>query len=198
MSMQTPAPDQARAQQHTNNDGLILKGASGGRNPDGTFAAGNRNSWKHGAYSTQTRRALVEDPAAATALAEHCQEIETDLGGNASRLERDLVRRYVETAALADHLGRHLTHGGALTATRAGRKTLASRSFRPGPEWHWPVATPSTVLVEGLVNLGLIEQRSRWVSVWLADGQGRRAAGAISSRSRVRARLASGTLRLIA
>ena len=126
MSMQTPAPDQARAQQHTNNDGLILKGASGGRNPDGTFAAGNRNSWKHGAYSTQTRRALVEDPAAAAALAEHCQEIETDLGGNASRLERDLVRRYVETAALADHLGRHLTHGGALTATGRARAALSA------------------------------------------------------------------------
>ena len=109
-----------------NNDELIRNGAPGGRNPNGTFAPGNRDSWKHGAYSRQTRRALVEDPEAASALADHCQEIETDLGGDASRLERDLVRRYVETAALADHLGRHLTHGGALTATGRVRAALSA------------------------------------------------------------------------
>ena len=63
-----------------NDDELIRKGAPGGRNPNGTFAPGNRDSWKHGAYSRQTRRTLVEGREVAAALADHCQEIETDLG----------------------------------------------------------------------------------------------------------------------
>ena len=99
---------------------------AGGRRPDGTFAPGNQRAWKHGAYSQQTQHALVEHPEAAAALRAHRHEIETDLGNDASRLKRDLVRRYVETAALADHLGRHLTTRGVLTAKGGARAALSA------------------------------------------------------------------------
>ena len=124
MSMQPPTPDRSHVRR--SKDTPIHDPASGGRNPDGTFAPGNRDAWKHGAYSQRTQRALVESPEAVAALTEHRQEIETDLGGDVSRVKRDLVRRYVETAALADHLGWHLTQGGALTAKGHTRAALSA------------------------------------------------------------------------
>ena len=123
MGTTTLKPDRA---ERTRKDELARKDAPEGRRPNGTFAPGNRGAWKHGAYSTQMRRTLVEDPDVAAALADHCQEIETDLGGDASRLERDLVRRYVETTALADHLGHHLTCEGTLTASGRTRAALSA------------------------------------------------------------------------
>ena len=127
MSTQTPAADRGPAQPltSTNKDELSQNGAPHGHHTNGTFAPGNQSSWKHGAYSQQTQHALVEHPEAAAALRAHRHEIETDLGGDASRLKRDLVRRCVETAALADHLGWHLTTRGALTGKGHARAALS-------------------------------------------------------------------------
>ncbi len=85
-----------------NNDELIRNGAPGGRNPDGTFAPGNRDSWKHGASSRQTRRALVEDSEAASALADHCPCQKPHPHGSGSRSRVPMTGDHI----LREHLGR--------------------------------------------------------------------------------------------
>lgn len=89
----------------TTSEADALAGKKSGRLKNGTFAPGNSLALKHGRYSRAVSRALLPEQRAVLAtLAERESAIITDLGGEAelSTFERDLVRRYEETAALLD------------------------------------------------------------------------------------------------
>ena len=91
----------------------------------GCWQPANRGAWKTGLTSAQVRRALFDGPSA-VALAEQRQEIETDLGGpgELTRIQRDLVGRYVETASMATWLAGNLVADGVLTARGRARQAL--------------------------------------------------------------------------
>ena len=89
----------------------------------------NKGHWLDGSRSQQVRRQLLEAPEARAALAEFRHEVETDLGGqNAlSRIQRDLINRYVETVTIADWLSTNLMAFGMLTPK--GRQRAALSAF---------------------------------------------------------------------
>jgi hypothetical protein len=76
----------------------------------------------HGAKSKIARQQLLDE--AAVLLAEQRSEIARDLGGDLSRIGRDLVDRYVETCLLAGHLGSVLTVEGVFTSSGRARRAL--------------------------------------------------------------------------
>ena len=103
--------------------------ASSGRNPDGTFASGNTASLTHGARSRQVQGAqLPEQTDRSRHLAEKRAAIVTDLGGEASlsRLQLDLVDRYLELDAVAAWLGGNLVAVGPLSAKGRTRAALTA------------------------------------------------------------------------
>src|SRR5437773_10109100 len=91
----------------------------------GVWQPGNRGHWTTGETSQQVRRQLIDGPAA-DALAEQRKEIETDLGGAdaLTRIQRDLVGRYVETTSMASWLAGNLVATGVLTARGRARQAL--------------------------------------------------------------------------
>jgi hypothetical protein len=93
----------------------------------GCWQPGNRGHWTDGTHSAQVRRQLLDGPTAA-ALAEQRQQVETDLGGTESltRIQLDLVGRYVEVSALASWLAGNLVAEGALTTRGRARQALAA------------------------------------------------------------------------
>ena len=100
-----------------------------GRNPDGTFTRGNTASVTHGGRSRQVQRAQL--PAQAERrhqLAEKRAAIVDDLGGEAvlSRLQLDLVNRYLELDTVASWLGGNLVAEGPLTAKGRSRAALSA------------------------------------------------------------------------
>ncbi len=102
---------------------------SSGRNPDGTFARGNTSSLTHGGRSRQVQGAqLPEQADRRRHLAEKRAAIVADLGGEAalSRLQRDLVDRYVELDTVASWLGGHLVAEGPMTAKGRTRTALSA------------------------------------------------------------------------
>lgn len=94
----------------------------------GVWQLSNRGAYKDGHSSRQLRSYLLESPEAVAALTAHRREIETDLGGcsNLSRVQRDLIGRYVETSVLADWLGGNLVAQGVLTPKGRSRAALSA------------------------------------------------------------------------
>jgi hypothetical protein len=92
----------------------------------GSWQFGNQAALTHGIRSEAVRRQLLEGPDAA-ALAEQRADVERDLGGDLSRIQQDLVGRYVETSALCSWLAGHLTATGLQTPR--GRMRAAFNAY---------------------------------------------------------------------
>ena len=102
---------------------------SSGRNPDGTFASGNTAPLTHGGRSRRVRAAqLPQQAEIRELLADKRAAILADLGGDAkvSRLQRDLVERYLELDIVATWLGGNLVAEGPLTAKGRTRAALSA------------------------------------------------------------------------
>ena len=102
---------------------------SSGRNPNGTFSAGNRAALKHGGRSAQVAAArLTEQSSVRQALADKRAAILVDVGAEngLSQLQRDLIDRYVELDTIATWLGGRLVAEGALTTTGRTRTALTA------------------------------------------------------------------------
>ncbi len=105
------------------------KDEASGRNPDGTFARGNTASVTHGGRSRQVQAAQCpEQRERRQHLAEKRTAIVADLGGEAtlSRLQLDLVDRYLELDTVAAWLGGTLVAEGPLTAKGRSRAALSA------------------------------------------------------------------------
>jgi hypothetical protein len=111
------------------------------RDPLGKFAPGttvgeatrfqldNTKSLRKGNRSARVARgAMPEQAEALAALAEHRQYVENDLGGAAqlSRLQRDLVSRYLECVLVANYLGDNLQRLGPLTGKGRTRAAMTA------------------------------------------------------------------------
>ena len=101
---------------------------SSGRNPDGTFAVENRAALKRGRSAHVSAAELTEQASVRQGLADKRAAILSDLGGEAglSRLQLDLVDRYVELDTVASRLGGNLVAEGPLTAKGRTRAALSA------------------------------------------------------------------------
>lgn len=100
-----------------------------GRNRDGTFAADNTASLTHGGRSRQVQRAqLPGQSEQRRQLADKRAAIVADLGGvdALSRLQLDLVDRYLELDTVASWLGGNLIGQRPLTAKGRTRAALSA------------------------------------------------------------------------
>ena len=97
-----------------------------GRDGSGRFAAGNMCALKTGEFSEQIRAVALESSEAVAALARRREAITADLGGDLSTIRADLVERYVQIAALADHFVGTLIAEGPKTLSGRTRQALTT------------------------------------------------------------------------
>lgn len=92
------------------------------------FRAKNTASVVHGGRSERLRHRLLDEPQGVARLEGKRSAILADLGGESeiSTVKRDLLDRYLQTDALAGHLGGHLIAEGVLTAKGRSRAALSA------------------------------------------------------------------------
>lgn len=108
-------------------DGRFLPGTGIGKST--RFTPGNTASLQHGGRSRRVALgAMPEQAEALAALAEQRKEIEDDLGGSAtlSRIQRDIVTRYLEASLVANYLGQNLQQLGPLTGKGRTRAAMTA------------------------------------------------------------------------
>ena len=107
--------------------------ASDGRDEHGRWATGNTAALRHGGYSAAVRRGVTADAKAT--LADKRDRLTSDLGGELTQVQADLVERYVELDVVVRHLAGHLAREGVFTE-RGRTRAAFSALMQAIDRWH--------------------------------------------------------------